>query len=371
MREPITETRRQQLGQAVHVLSAREDSVGIVRMVTYWRTLETPPVAVSVREAAALLDLCLPEAAWSTLQLLPDSGPHAPMRWQLLVRAAVMRGWRQQANDTVVKARMNLGPGEDFAATAAELGLHSPRPVEEAPTLRSPLPECIAAVESWLCQGDLERAKKLVTALMQVHQGDARVRALHGAAHGQLSLDPETAAALLDLWVPAESLITHPATDPAFPSLFRDQPDEDILLEDELEPTMVTAIPPSTDPAPLMPEHHDDTAVVRVISAHGDTDETETTDELTDSAFESFEAEDEDIVVLHTPTTSADEPQPEAAPAPSRAQEVVTAYDEAPNHFDVAHTLPWWRTLLAVWMVGLTLTFCVAVSLRLGLFEGG
>ena len=71
---------------------------------------------------------------------------------------------------------------------------------------------------------------------------------------------------------------------------------------------------------------------------------------------------------FYTPTTSADEPlgRPDAVPSPR----VVTAYDRAPNHFDVAQTLPWWRTPRSM-DGGPHADVLVAVGLRLGLFEGG
>ena len=261
-------------------LSAKGDSVGVLRLVTAWGASGSLSPAAIVAEGRAYLELRLVDRAIARARVAIEAAPSDRAALLLLAEGYIDRGWPLRAKPVLDGLR---SAGERVDGLVARMSADPPRPEANAREVEAS--GDIAArrtlAEQFMAVGSLTRATGILDRLAAEAPADARVRALRWAIAGDYSsgesVDAQVKRALppiLDLSaVPEDSehteslgedgnLMLEPeAGEAAFPTLFKRPaaapapvppgPDQPTNATEEEEKTATSPVPGEGPPPPV------------------------------------------------------------------------------------------------------------------------
>lgn len=182
------------IDEAVAALSARGESVAVVRLVEWWSAGGTPTVRGRFCAARAFFDLrMLDRSILRVREVLDAAEPGSPQHTDalaLLVEVCLERGWKERARAPLTQLAAAESPLAASLAARAEQPFTPPesgaRQIERTGTG----PQLIALAERFCATGSFTRATGILERLRRQEPGNARASALLWGLAGDMGAGP-------------------------------------------------------------------------------------------------------------------------------------------------------------------------------------
>lgn len=259
------------LSEAVAALAAREDHLGVIRVVEAWSAQSPPPVEARLAQGRAFLAVCLADRAMARAQEVLESEPRNASGLRLLAEVYLARGWPTKARKPLSALREQ---GEKVDA-AWERAHQEPAHVDASEADRAVDTSArLQVAERLLLTGSALRGRSVLERVRQARPDDTRARHLLWALDGDFSVSALELSLLLqdaatgdgDEPEHTETVIVpqRPAAAPAsprgFPTLFQGASGGD-AEEEPHEVTQTSGVLPMTEG----PASAGDTQIMLVI----------------------------------------------------------------------------------------------------------
>lgn len=183
-----------QLDDAVAALSARGESVSVVRIVEAWTAAGAPTVRARMSAARAFFDLRLLDRAImrvrEVLDACPAGSPQNLDALALLVEVYLERGWKERAKQPLADLVAAQSPLAESLVARSERDFLPPEASARQTERAGNVGQLLALAERFCSTGSFTRAAGILERLLRQDPNHARARALLWGLAGDFSAGP-------------------------------------------------------------------------------------------------------------------------------------------------------------------------------------
>ena len=183
-----------QLDDAVAALSARGESVSVVRIVEAWTAAGAPTVRARMSAARAFFDLRLLDRAImrvrEVLDACPAGSPQNLDALALLVEVYLERGWKERAKQPLADLVAAQSPLAESLVARSERDFLPPEASARQTERAGNVGQLLALAERFCSTGSFTRAAGILERLLRQDPKHARARALLWGLAGDFSAGP-------------------------------------------------------------------------------------------------------------------------------------------------------------------------------------